>query len=381
MKYLKENKIYLVTGLVALVLITSAYIFSHRHATESDEEPVQIVGPNLLKISQDAMSNLKVTQAQLTDFPDVLSVTGKISPTEDRTHVVPARTAGRIEKVLIASGESVVAGQPLAMIWSPDYVASREEYIQSIRKDKSMTQSENDFSGLAKLARKKLESMGLSKADLDELEQAANDPSEKSDETEKYLMVRAPRSGAIIAKSALLGNTVNLGDALFMIADLHEVWFLGDMYPEDLSKVKKDQKVIIEGAVPGQSLEGKVSFISPIVDATSRTIKIRALMNNPSLAMRGDMYVQGNLVLSNRKAIVIPTQAVLRDQDDHYVFKILTAKIVDGHSTGLETQKTKVTIVGEKDGWVAIGEGLSPGDQIVTDGAILLNAVLSNNEK
>ena len=96
---------------------------------------------------------------------------------------------------------------------------------------------------------------------------------------------RAPRAGAVISKNAILGNAVNLGDALFMIADLHRVWFLGDMYPEDLIKVKKDQEVVIEGASPDQMLHGRVSFISPIVDPNSRTIKIRALMENPSLSL------------------------------------------------------------------------------------------------
>src|ERR1700722_5346023 len=120
--------------LIALV----AQLGCHRHAEEM-EDPVQVLSPGLLHISADAMSNLKFSTAELTDFPETLSVTGKISPTEDRTHVVPARASGRIEQVLIASGESVTAGQPLALLWSPDYVSAREEFIQSIRQDKKMT--------------------------------------------------------------------------------------------------------------------------------------------------------------------------------------------------------------------------------------------------
>jgi membrane fusion protein, copper/silver efflux system len=345
------------------------------------EEPVQVKGPDLLLISDEAMGNLKATPAELKDFPDTLSVTGKISPTEDRTNVVPARAGGRIEQVLIASGETVVAGQPLALLWSPDYIAAREEYLQSLRKDKSFggAGGDDDFKSLASLAKKKLESMGLSKKDVDELGASVGSDSEKADNTGRYLVVRAPRSGAVIAKNAILGNQVNPGDALFMLADLHEVWFLGDLYPEDLTKVKKNQVVVVDTGVPDQQLRGTVSFISPVIDANSRTIKIRALMKNPSLILRGDMYLQGNLILSDRKAIMLPTQAIVRDQDSSYVFKLMEPKIVDGHSTGIETRKVKVSILGERQGLVAIGDGILPGEKIVTDGALLLNAALNSD--
>lgn len=345
---------------------------------EASDEPVQVIGENILRISEEAMSNLKIATAENRDFPEVLSVTGKISPTEDRMHVVPSRATGRIEQVLIASGESVVAGQPLASIWSPDFVAAREEFIQSIRQDKKMAgNSDNDFKSLSNLARKKLESLGLSQKDIDALSMASD--SKDADAPVKNLIVRAPRSGAVISKNAIVGNSVNLGDTLFMIADLHEVWFLGDMYPEDLTKVKKNQKVVIEGTTPGSQVEGKVSFISPIVDPNSRTIKIRALMNNANLNLRGDMYVQGHLILEDRTATMIPAQAVLHDLDANYVFKILEPKMVEGHSIGIEARKMKVSILGERQGLVAIAEGIQAGEKVVSDGALLLNAALNNS--
>lgn len=349
---------------------------------QKGEEPVEVTAPGTLRVSSEALSNLKIITAETADFPDALSVTGKISATEDRTFVVPARTAGRIEQVLIASGESVVAGQPLALIFSPDFVAAREEYIQSVRQDQTMAKggdTENDFSSLASLAKKKLVSMGLSNKDIDALKGAVAARSESEDRTQKFLIVRAPRSGAVIAKSAILGNSVNMGDVLFMIADLHQVWFLGDLYPEDLVKAKKDQEVIIDGTTPEQTLKGRVSFISPIIDATSRTIKIRALMQNPSLSLRGDMYVQGNLILSERQAIMVPAPAILHDPDATYVFKITVPTKLEGQSGAVEAKKLKVSILGERKGMVAISEGLSPGDQVVSEGALLLNAALINS--
>lgn len=364
-----------------LSLILSAVLLNGcTHNAEKEQEPVQVISPTQLQISQDAMSNLKISMVQTSDFPEILPIMGKVSPTEDRTTVVPARTAGRIETIMIASGETVTMGQPLATIFSPDYIAAREEYLQSVRQDKNGDQksgSAQDFKNLARLAYKKLESLGLTKKDIDSLTTAA---SNVDSTVAGNLMVRATRSGAVITKNAIVGNQVNQGDALFMIADLHEVWFLGDLYPEDLQKVKKDQEVIVE-ATAGQQLHGKVSFISPVVDPNSRTVKIRALIDNPNLSLRSDMYLQGGLIMNHQKAIMIPSQAILNEESQHFVFKVSAQKNVEGKAPGVEVLKVKVAIAGELSGLTAITSGLNDGDQIVSDGALLLNAALSNAGK
>lgn len=361
------------TKLLSTLLCSSLILVGCHAKHEDEQESVRVVGPNKLQVSSDAMANLHLAEAKLESFPETLSIMGKISATEDLTHVVPARVTGRIEKVLISSGETVKPGQALALLWSPDFVTAREEYLQSLRRQ------DDDFRSLAALARKKLESMGLTQADIELLTKAAKTTDENQEKVEKYLTVRAPRAGAVISKNAILGNQVNLGEALFMIADLHQVWFLGDLYPEDLEKVKKDQEVVVDTLIHGKQLRGKVSFISPIIDPSSRTIKIRALMENPDLTLRGDMYLQGNLVLSDRKAIVIPSQSILRDQNESFVFRIQGPKMVEGHSVGVEAQRVKISILGERQGLVAIAGGLNEKDQVVSDGALLLNAILNNS--
>ena len=351
----------------------------HSHA-EKVEEPVEVLGPNQLKVSADAMANLKLTTVQTSDFPEILPLTGKVSPTEDRTTVVPARAAGRIEAVYIASGETVKAGQALASIFSPDFIAAREEYLQSVRQDKKSSgegSPSQDFKNLAHLSYRKLESLGLNKDDIEKLTQAAG---KEDSGVGGNLIVRANRSGAVITKNAVVGNQVNQGDALFMIADLHEVWFLGDLYPDDVSKVKKDQEVVLDIS-SDQQLHGKVSFISPVIDPNSRTIKIRALINNPTLSLRSDMYLQGGLVLNHQKAILIPSQSIIREENANFIFKTSGPRNVEGHATGIEALKVKVTVAGERAGMSAISAGLADGDQVVSDGALLLNAALKSAGK
>jgi multidrug efflux pump subunit AcrA (membrane-fusion protein) len=124
-----------------------------------------------------------------------------------------------------------------------------------------------------------------------------------------------------------------------------------------------------------------VSFISPVVDPVARTIKIRVLVDNPTLALRADMYVQGGLILNKRKALLVPVAAIIREQDANYVFRITKVDMRDNQMTGVESEKVKIEINNEQKGVAAVASGLQEGDQIVGEGALLLNAALTNAEK
>jgi len=349
----------------------------HRKDANSLSAPVQAVSTNRLRITKEAMPNVTFVAIQTSDFPDVLNLMGKISATEDRTVVVPARVGGRVESVLVTSGELVKPGQPLVTLFSPDFISTREEYLQSIKQAASTAPS--DLGNLSLLARKRLAVMGLSTEDIEALKHADITQAESLSTTQATLLVRSPAAGAIVTKNISVGNQVNPGDVMFTIADLRKVWFLGDLYPEDLQKVKRNQDVVID-ALPGTpALQGKVSFISPLVDPAARTIKIRALMENTNLSLRADMYVQGKLVLSTRKAMVVPDRAVLREHDSDYVFRKTNAEVDPTNVGGCEVERVKVQLGTENDGLTSVIHGLAEGDQVVSEGALLLSAVLANS--
>ncbi len=392
LKIHKRLKIPFAVGLILLVG------FACRRGDVA-REPLERVDATTLKVQHDALANLKLATVSMTDFPDQLYVMGKISITEDRTNVVPARVSGRIDRIFFASGETVTQGKPLATLFSPDFVAAKEEYLQAIKQSSvapgGSKADPSDFANLARMARKKLEVMGLSSRDVESLKESVADSgagapagtaSDRSDAAGKsaaempQLLIRAPRSGVIIAKSAILGNLVNVGDTLFIIGDLGKVWFLGDLYPEDLPKVHKDQEVRIVATGVDKPLTGKVSFISPIVDPTSRTIKIRALINNASGGLRGDEYVQGSLILDDRRAILAPTGAIIRTSEGDSIFKRVNPKTVESSEGSVLFQRVPVKLGAERQGMTAILEGLKDGDQVVSDGGLLLDAALNTSE-
>jgi RND family efflux transporter MFP subunit len=363
-------------GFTMLALLAGFYFGTKHdfHPREQSHDGVEKINLTTIRVYKDTLENIKTMKIVVMDFPEKLNLSGKIGITEDRTTVIPSRVAGRIENIYFASGEMVAKGQLLATLFSPDFVASKEEFIQALRQSKNASNKNDDFSDLAKLARKKLETLGLTNQDINAI---ANHPDSKSS---PLLNLRATRNGFIIAKGAVLGNSVNVGDTLFTIGDMDKVWFTGDLYPEDLPKVHKGQVVSISVTGSEKPLMGQVSFISPMVDATSRSIKIRALVENPHGELKADMYVQGSVTLSQRKALLVPTIAVVRTPEGDILFKKLNKSNLETSVASLDFKKTPVKLGSEQNGMVPVLEGLGDGDEVVSDGAWLLESALNSTE-
>lgn len=333
--------------------------------TPPEEAMVKKMSEDSVKLTDDAIKNLKLEKVIKGEFPDKLSLMGRISVPEDRVAVVPARISGRTDAVYVASGEVVTAGQPLMSIFSADFSIAKEEYLQAYRQVQA-SPADEEAKKLLSLTKRKLSALGVGNADVEKWNTSATGiPDTPHGEN---LTVRAPRSGALLGKNAMIGSIVNVGDSLFQIGDLSKVWFAGDIYPEDLKKIHKDQRVIIDPGSGSAPLEGKVSFISPAVDPNSRTIKIRALMANPGEQLRADMYVQGNVILSTHTALIAPKSALVRIGDDIFCFKRISGSNV--------FKKVAVTFSSEGTDTISVTKGLDEGDEVVSEGGLLLEGAL-----
>jgi multidrug efflux pump subunit AcrA (membrane-fusion protein) len=136
--------------------------------------------------------------------------------------------------------------------------------------------------------------------------------------------------------------------------------------------VHKDQEIVIEPADGGKPILGKVSFISPVVDPTTRTIKIRALMDNPGSQLRADMYVKGSLTLSRRNGLIVPGSALVRLRDSNFCFMKVGSDVF---------KKVSLEIAKEQNGIALVTKGVEAGNEVVSEGGLLLDAALSTAEK
>jgi Cu(I)/Ag(I) efflux system membrane fusion protein len=365
----------LVNAGIASVLSLAAMVAISRTLTADTKavshDPVQIVDASTLELSDEAAANLETAPVANQSFPDVLSLMGTISVVENRVTSVPARVAGRIDAVLKVSGEYVKAGDALALEYSPDFITARQEYLEAMDKDASVhaaaaaaqsaspTAQDNgenaDFSNLAALTVKKLKNMGLTDADIAALPTA-------TDTT--HLVIRAGRDGAITAVNTAVGNMQNQGDVLMTVSDLDRVWFSGDLYAEDLAKVHHGQKIQIQAEGLKRPVAGVISFISPVIDAGAHTIKVRALIDNPERALRGGMVVQGDLVLSDKTALVVPEGALMNLHNQFFCFKNVGPN---------RFQEVPVSVGQEYGSLATVTKGLAQGDQVVSAGGIVLD--------
>jgi Cu(I)/Ag(I) efflux system membrane fusion protein len=348
-------------AIVVASLALSVLVFFGLRASESkpaeaapEEAAVTVVDKTTLQLSDSAAADLETAKASTQDFAETLPMTGSISVVENHVSVVSSRVSGRVDSVLKVTGENVKAGEALAMVYSPDYLSAREEYLQV---QKENIQPGSDLAGFADLARKKLETMGLSADDIAHLAENNDD----------HLVVRAAKDGVLTSVNTVVGNMQNPGDTLFTIANLDRVWFAGDLYIEDLPKAHNGQKILITAEGQDQPLSGTLSFISPVVDANARTVKVRAIIDNPAHVLRAAMFVQGALVLNDRPALVVPETAVLTLNDKTYCFKEVAKN---------RFAEVPVTVGRQDDKLASISNGLSNGDEVVSKDLATLDRVL-----
>jgi membrane fusion protein, copper/silver efflux system len=328
-----------------------------RASTAALEQAVAVIDSRTLRLSPVTVADLGTTKAAIRDFPETLDVQGNISVVENEVTVVPCRVGNaRVDAVLKVTGDTVHAGDALASIFSPDFVSAREEYLQLAGGSAS---DSGDLSGFATQSLEKLERMGLTPGDIARLAKPGDN----------HLVVRALRNGVITEVNTMVGNLQNEGDTLFMTANLDKVWFSGDLYVEDLPKVRTGQRITINAEGLDKPLHGTISFVSPVLDPTVHTVKVRAIINNPDHLLRAAMFVEGRLVLSDAPALVVPEGAVLALNGKTYCFKAL------GNGCFRETP---VSVGREENGTAGITGGLGPGDEIISNDPATLDYVLDS---
>jgi len=324
---------------------------------------------------------IKIETLKETDAAPVIRLTGKVGFDEDHTQRVASSIDGRATRILIELGDRVKAGQPLMEIASPhvsEVQADAQKSLQDLDiatkaldratklkqegavSEKEAAQAEADF-------RKAKSEAARTNAQLRSLSVSASDPTTTA-------AIRAQIHGTVVERNILVGQEVRADAAqpLLTISNLVVVWVLADVYEQDLSMVRKGDLVKIHvPAYPDQSFDGKVDYVGDVLDPVSRTVKLRCTVPNPDFQLKPEMFAKIELSdIGEKKAIIIPSSAILTDSEHTRVF-------VSG-SDHIYRQRV-VTIGPEIDDHVRVLSGLKVGEQVVTDGAIFLKREMENN--
>jgi cobalt-zinc-cadmium efflux system membrane fusion protein len=305
---------------------------------------------------------------------DRLTLPAQVAPDPTRVvHIYPP-LSGRVLNLYVRPGMEVKKGQPIALLQSGDLAQARSDFEKArIEADRSDLQLDRAKQLLAHQVYAQKDYDDLKAADEaahSELERARQRIhelgfSEKgtSDET----TLTAPISGAILDIGTATGElqrSLDNATDIATIANLDTVWVLGDVYEQDLKTVKLGADVDVTiPAYPGKVLHGKIDNISDAFDPTTRTLKARVVLPNPDHLLKPQMFAQISMVRSSKTGYELPTEAVLREGPNAFVFV----------QTAPQKYERRAVTVGDTHGdKTEVLSGLNDGDAVVTTGAALL---------
>jgi Cu(I)/Ag(I) efflux system membrane fusion protein len=309
---------------------------------------------------------VKTALPVLQKTADTVAITGKLSLDKREVRIASARVAGRLGRIFVFEGQSVRVGQPLAEIYSPDFISAENEYLLAKRfREKLATDAADpelhaDTEATYASAANKLKVLGAAPEDIEQLA--------KTDLASEYLQVRAPITGVVMQRNVDPGGYLNVGDALMSLANLDTLWLFANTYDADYPLLRLGQTLEFQSpSLPGENFSGRITFIAPSIDPTTHTLPIRCDVPNRGLRLRPEMFIRGRLTVGSRMALVVPKSAIIHIRDSDFVI----IEDPDRHYRRVPVKGYAI-----EPGAYAITGGLSEAVPVVINGGVLLNEMI-----
>lgn len=277
---------------------------------------------------------------------------------------VTVKTSGWVREVFVDSiGRPVRKGERLFTLYSPDILATQDEYLLAVRAQSQLAASplaevKANAGSLVDSSRERLHLWDVTDLQIAMLERRGT--------AEPVLTVYAPTSGIVLKREALPGKYVEPGTTLYEVADLTTIWISADIYESEVAAVRLNQPASVTfAAYPGTTFRGNVSYIYPSLNIDTRTVRVRVELPNPGLKLKPGMYGNVTLQTDAVKTLVIPKEAVLETGLRQLVF-------LDRGQGRYESASVKLGRRSQDN--VEVLEGLKEGDRIVTSANFLLDA-------
>ena len=290
---------------------------------------------------------------------------GRLTYDERLIHHIHTKYGGWIEKMYVDfTGQKVKKDDVLLEIYSPELVTTQEELILALKyqeslKDSSFPEISRSAKGLVDSTLKRLQLFDVPEHQIGALI--------KNRKVSKTMHIHSPVKGIVMKKNALHGMHVQPGMNLYMIADLSNIWVIVDIYEYEVPWIKLGQEAEMNlSYFPGKKFKGQVTFIDPILDSKSRTLKVRMEFPNPDGELKPEMYA--NVTLKPevaREEVTIPEEAVIYAGDK-------TTAIVQSSSGTFESRELNLGV--KTQGYIQVLEGLKEGEKVVTSSVFLIDS-------
>ena len=351
---------------------------------KKEEEP-----SNLIELKSPEAANFRIEEVSLKSLRNTLQVPGRVQFNENKLTHVGTRVPGRIVEVRANLGDKVNEGDSLALIDSTELGTAQSEYLKAKAnlqaQEKSYVRAKKLLEGKAislgeyqrreaeymtvraefKAAEDKLHLLGLSEAEVKQIGSRHTINSQ--------VAVRAPFSGTVVERHATLGEVIEPATKLFTIADLSTLWVIADVPEKDIPQVKIGLPVEIRvSPYPNDVFEGNLTYVGDQVDASTRTVKARAEIDNAPAKLKPEMFA--TIFITTEIAsdvLAIPEEAVQTYGDKKIVF------IDKGNGI---FERREVSVGRQIDSFYEIINGVKPGEKIVTKGSFPLKSEAQKGE-
>ena len=369
------------------VLITALFIFAGCSKPGQQNAPSETrteqardarAPDNLLHIESEMMRDLRITTSAVEQRRggEGVSLLGEVTVNEDAYSQVGAPIAARLVKITAGPGKHVNKGEQLAVLQSTEIGKARSESITAqarLQLAQQTLERKKRLAGERIVAQRDVQEAEAAVASAEADVRASRSTLQALDATDNasdnsQLSLRAPISGMVIERSALLGQLAEPAQPLFKIADLSTVWLNVHAFERDAVRLQsgKTARVTLP-ALPGQTFQARVTLIGKQVDAASRTIPVRIAITNRSGVLRPGMSATAWVPLgeSSQQIITVPAASVQRIENQWYVFIPKSDDTFELRQVGRGR---------DLEGEIEIVSGLKSGETVVVDGAFLLKA-------
>ena len=320
---------------------------------EMSENAVKIVNIQTTIVGSSSTSN------------DGLKLSGKIMVNESTTASVVSHIPGRIEKLYVSfTGEKIRKHQKIATIYSPNLITAQKELLEAYKiKDVNPA--------LFQATKNKLKYWKISESQINKIID--------NQSIEENIAIYSHHSGIVKTKRVSVGDHLMEGGVLFDIQNLNNVWGVFDVYETDLQHIKLGNSIeFTTPSLPNQVFNAKIVFIDPIINPQTRVASVRVNINNSKRLLKPEMFINGSLTtktLTLSTQIVIPKSAVLWTGERSVVY----LKLKDTEIPSFEFKE--VTLGNEVGQNYIILNGLQQGDEVVTNGAFVIDASAQLNNQ
>lgn len=340
--------------------------------------------PQLFTVPQEQMSHIQITTIAPHALTRTLRLSGQVAYNGFKTTPVISAVGGPVARILAFPGQQVRRGDPLLEVASPDFSLLRASYLKAKNSsdlaDKNYQRAQDLYAHHA-----------IAEADLLQAESAKNQAQADLTASEQSLRilgvtqfdkiadvspsadipVLAPISGEVVDRQCSPGQLLQAGTTqCFTISDMTTVWVLVNVYQNQLAYAHNGEEVTVQTDAYPQTFHGKISYLSPALDPTTRTLQARIVAENPGYRLKNQMYVTATVVAGTiRNAITVPAAAVLRNTENQPFVYVQSGSAQNGAA---QFARRMVEIGETQDSQIQILSGLAAGDKVVADGSLFL---------